>query len=1463
MAMGGQLRLELRPGEFTVAQVLERIRRESRDEVEKGRWFENLVSLALRSNAEYEVSEVHRWADWPEREALTGLDGRDIGIDLAARHRDGSWIAIQCKCYAEDARVGKPQIDSFIAASQREPFRLRWIVATCRWTDRAEAEMERLTPALRRIDFLRHADDRISEEVVARPVQSPWPLQANAIDDVVVGLGNHDRGRLIMACGTGKTFTALRIAERIVPERGRILFLAPSIALVSQARREWLRHTTRKLVCLVVCSDATAGGRGENEDIRLSELECAVSSDSAEIAAMLAAQGDATRVVFSTYQSLRLITAAQRERGAPAFDLALMDEAHRTTGVDRAASDPEEEGGFQAVHRTDRLHSAKRLYMTATPRIYTARSRGALEKRGIETVDMNDLDVYGPELHRLPFTKAVDAEMLSDYRVIVLGVHEDLITPGLRSELVSLGEAQDDNRPVIVRPADMTRLIGTSLALNGMVEGRDVDRPGRLRKTIAFANSIARSRFFAKAMEHPQVRRATTTRMRRADADAESAMRLDSRHLDASHSALERSRALRALARADRDNTARLLCNVKLFGEGVDVPSLDAIVFMEPRNSQVEIVQAVGRVMRRSEGKRFGYIVVPVPIAPGEDIADALAQGADGYEALGRVLRALQAHDGRLAEDPLRFVQVYPTERVGGEGRNGDVSEQMTLDLESASEGLYAQVVAASGLGKPGLLVSQEIEYVVRTAARTFEQAEMQDALAEALGLPRNAEARSVCIIAALLLTNACLLHRRLCDVSGMSEIPTLNEVSRAKNVKDALRAAWRSIMDRDYAPVFEPALAVIDALPARQFTDHALRRIAECANGTADSLSALGYDHSGPLYHRILPTARSDGAFYTNHLSALMLARLAIDENFTDWSAPQAIGRLRIMDPACGTGTLLMAALHVIKTRAAEAQGLDEGQETELHRRLVEDVLCGLDINRHAVQLAACNLTLGAPTVDYRRMNLWTLKHGPQPDGDVRAGSLEILGAAQTPLQKLVRPLRNLTGLEAEQVNEEKSLDFPLKNLDMVIMNPPFTNNTQRNRYFSPQAVRQMQQHEVCLREEAEQKDSEVLGVIDSNSIRTYFTPLADGLLSQRRGVLAKVIPATACVGASGLGERRFLAKRFHVERVITSHDPRRINFSENTSIHECLLIARRRNGNAPPPTEFVSLRKMPATPEDALAAADAIAEGRSSEWGQSVFWPAERMEAGDWTPVQWFNGTLARAVHELENSPLLEPIGRRHEIGPDGRGIRGVYAECGEDAAEAVPVFWSIGSRMRRTMRGAPERWCRPKPGKEGLAERYWRMRSHVLIAQKYDTISGRLTALWSPQPSIGSGWVPIAVSNEHRAKGLAAWWNATPARLMLLNRRSKKLTYPAWSLAQLRDVRIPKPDNPAWESLAEAWTRACEMELLPLRQAQECPARRIIDEAAAQALGAQAEQIKGWRELLAKEPTISNAAAPPNRQ
>ncbi len=1328
-------------GRPTARDILGRIRTDSRDESEKGRWFEQLFIRIARQQPEFEVDTIWRWPDWTDREALTGLDGRDIGIDLVAQRTSGEWVAIQCKCYEDKHTLGKGEIDKFLGGSQHPVFRLRWIVATCRWGTNAERAIQNAHPQVTQVDFREYLNVQVEEVDARRPVQEPWPLQMEAIEDAVAGLENHDRGRLIMACGTGKTFTALRIAEQVVPEGQRILFAAPTIALVSQARREWLRQTTRKLECIVVCSDPTAGGRNENEDIRISELECPVSTDPPEIARSLVDDGP-TRVVFCTYHSLGRVTDAQAYHNAPEFELAIADEAHRTTGalLGERRSNPARKVDFQEFHDDARMRARKRLYMTATPRIYTQRSKSKLAEKGFEVVDMGDYGVYGPEFHRLPFAKAVKHGMLSDYRVIVLGVSHASVTPGLRRRLKDLDTST--KRKQALTTNEMTRVLGVSLAVNGVTEGKALEQPGKLPRTMAFANSILRSKWYADALMESEVLRATTRRMATGRA-----MKVVARHLDASASALRRNQELRSLAHADGE--CRVVCNVKLFTEGVDVPQLDAVAFLDPRDSQVDVVQAVGRVMRKAPGKRFGYIIVPVVVELGRDVAAALERGTEGYSTVGRVLRALQAHDGRLAESPATFIKVYEQDRpnVPKDSGAGTVREsegeyiQSRLDLKEAEQGIYAHVAAASGLGKPGQLVADEIVDAVRHVSSVLQKEEMEEPLANALDLvpEEDGGAKGICTIAALMLCNACLLQRRLRDEPEMKTIVRLDRVAGASNPKEVLEIAWESILEKDYAPVFRPALAVLGALREGNAIDDAIRVVAECANRVADSLSDLGYDHAGPLYHSILGSAKSDGAFYTNNLSAIMLARLALSEDFVDWADPEAVANLRIMDPACGTGTLLMAALQTIKARVDA----------------------------------------------FRKMN---------------------------------------------------------------------SDNRKRGRKFSPETVKGMQRNEIDIRDRLHSVDETAGQVITTNSVRTFFTPLADQLLKSIQGVLAKVIPATACIGASGLDERRFLADRFHVERVVTTHDPKRINFSENTSIHECLLICRRWHGGERPATEFVSLRRMPKDAAGAVKAAEAIADGDLADWGAAHPWPAERVGAGDWTPAQWYDGALAETVWFLEGHRELTPAGAVLTPGPTGRAAQDSWRRS-EGDPRAIMVFDSVSAAIRRTMLDAPEQPVAPGGRRAHLYERVLQGRGNLMLATRYNTVSGRLTALWSKEPTFGFGWIPARGTDSAYEQAICAWWNSTPGRLLLLNRRAKTLTYPKWSVAHLTSLPVPRPASKGCAELTDAWNRYRQEPMLPLRNAENCMVRQAIDEAAACALGLDSGVVADWRRRLAAEPTITN--------
>lgn len=1462
----------------TIGEAIGAIRQTALTESEKGTRFETLVRQVLPTLPEYEMRKVWRFGDWPERETRMGRDRSDLGIDLVAELNSGEFVAIQCKFWAEHRKLSYKDLSTFFADAapikeRDHEFACLMVIATCPLTGAAIQQLRGRNG--RHISFYhKHRDDQLDYKGIKRP-HRPLPKQDVAIQSCVQGLRNHDRGRLIMACGTGKTFTALRIAEALAAKS--VLFVAPSIALVGQARKEWLRQGIGEIASVIVCSDSSAGRSGDDE-LALLELDCPVTRNSGVLSEFLARDGDAMRVVFCTHQSLRRVTDAQATHGAGPFDLTIIDEAHWTTGIVR--DKPRKKGGFsfQDVHSNEFVETKKRLYMTATPRVYTAKSKRSMESKGYVVHDMEDEEIYGPEFFRLSFRDAVESPgvdgrpMLCDYRVVVLTVPEGDVSPAMKTRLSNMPEAtpQSINKSGLER--HITRVYGTSLALNGEVEGSSNELPDRLRRVIAFSNTRNTSKWYARALVDSKVRERTT----RALKDASLAGAINAEHLDAKNDAFSRSVALERLRRVPADEpVSEVLCNVKLFSEGVDVPSLDAVVFLEPRNSQVDVVQAVGRVMRRGPDKSLGYIVVPVVVPEGATTLDALERGSDGYKLIGQVLRALQSHDGRLAEETARLVIVaQPTPNGGGGsngggggngknggngggGGNGETGELFAgAELDTIREGILARIVESSGLGSAGQINAEDIRYAVDRAGMSFHAAGAAEVLATALGETFEGDgksARNICKIGALLVANACLLHKRLSSLAHLN-LDGLEGVGSAVDPEAALRADWERILERDYRPVFGPALTVLDALPAEDGVKRGLRLLVSCANAVADSLSELGYDHAGPLYHRILDTAASDGAFYTTNTAALLLAELALPPDLLNWQNPDNISNLRIIDPACGTGTLLMAALKTIKERALD--GLSDSEAARIaglhHKNLVENAICGLDINHQAVQLAASNLTLGAPDVDYTRMNVHSMPHGVRADGTVSAGSLELLAGKSLAIESSdTNTVRDAGGRQIDgSINEFN----PRRAFDLVIMNPPFTNNPKRGAKYSYDFKSKMREREEVIRREIEERQGgEAAALIDYNSVRTFFTPLADHLVRQGAGTLAKVMPVTACSSASGLEERNFLARKFHIERLVTCHAKTRFAFSASTSIHECLMVARRRTGGTQPPTKITVLRRNPTNADEVAELVRAIrGEGDLSSWGSEHECDAKRIVAGDWASVQWFDGVLAEVARDLDANEFLEPAGFRHEIGPAGRRIQDACEIVENEVAEAVSGFHSVSSKLRRTMLGEPDVWYRPRANKKRLAERYLARRNHLLVPMRFDTISGLLTGLWSESPSFG-WWVPMSVDEERRAKALAAWWNATPARLMLLNRRGRKLTYPVWQVAHLREVGVPRPENPAWGALKEAFDQVCNMELLPMRQGDECGVRQVIDEAAALAISVESEVVADWRARLAREPTV----------
>ena len=1169
--------------DHTVGEILTDIRTNSPSPRDQGTRFEQLFLKAAPLIPDLEIKNIWRWANWASSAEDRGINAQDDGIDLVAETPGGTLVAIQCKCYAENHLVGKRDIEKFVISANPQTFGLRWFVATSECNPVAEKLMHR--NEIKIIDFRQHLDLRFDE--TPKPSREPWPLQQEAIDKVIQGFkeSGRDRGRLIMACGTGKTFTALRIAEQLAPHKANILFIAPSIALVAQTRREWLNHTGRRLACTVICSDKTAGRNAE--DISATEISCATTTDPQKIAAELSMKipDNTARAVFCTYQSLDKLREAQQKHGAPNFDLAIIDEAHRTTGY----LDESRAGLFQLIHDQHKIRAAKRLYMTATPRIYQdKKGKAQKDDEQAQIVDMNDVETYGNEFYRLTFKKAVDADMLCDYRVIALGITENCMDDHLKNTLLKL----NDDIGGVGKAADAQALLALgaiALAVNGIVKGKNP--PGVLARTIAFASNIRRSKWLAQALQKTELKDWV------AAANQSLTGAIHPKHLDGTSSALQRNAALRELNFTATEQDPRLITNARLFTEGVDVPALNAVAFLDPRQSKVDTIQAVGRVMRKdkSSGKTIGYIIVPVILPPEAELLDTLNADQSRFKTLGVVLRALQSHDERLYTDlteRLTFATMNSDYQPDSDRPPSEDYEPLQLALldENAKQVIYAQLAKKTGIAQQGKIIADAISQSIERAARLFKQEGATDIIAKTIGTPSDNEEES-CKTAALLIANACIMHKRLEETGNLGGLTKIEDANIVRDPASALVSAWRTILAKDYAPVFQDATALLANLPPNKTIQAAVGTLIQCAIDNATTLNDLGFDHAGPLYHSILGSAQSDGAFYTKNLSAYLLAGLAFDENFTDWKDPKQVNQLKVVDPACGTGTLLMAALNIIKKRAAEAQDLSEDEVNKLHKILVENAIYGFDINKYSVQLAACNLTIGAPNTDYERMNLHTLQHGAIKNADdaglddVRHGVLEKL--LDESMGKMILEPPPLFGMDVSR-KEMTEVLMP-KKFDAVIYNPPFTETLHQGKKFSDETKQAMRERLQIIKSTLEQRDPKAAVAVGKRSIRPFFTLLTNGLLSAGEGKLAKIIPATACTSENGRTERQYLANNFHIEMLVTSHDPKHVNFSENTNIHECLVIGKR-GADKDQSTRFIQLAAYPKDVKETETLIDAI---------------------------------------------------------------------------------------------------------------------------------------------------------------------------------------------------------------------------------------------------------------------------------
>ena len=738
---------------MTFNEVLNKFRAESFTQKDKGTQFERLMRSWLLSDPRYSnLTEVWMWEDFPSKK---DFGGKDTGIDLVARTDTGEYWAIQCKCYKEDAIIDKPAVDSFLATSSRTfldvdslqttSFARRvWISTTNHWGTNAEEAIQNQNPPLNRVGLVdlqtspvdwKLLLDGLEGKDAMLPGKQPREHQLRAMSAAHTYFETHDRGKLIMACGTGKTYTALKIAEDMLPDKGLVLFLVPSISLLGQTLNAWCADATKPIKGICICSDAKASRKisrsikADEDDTQDSTVDLAVpaTTNPNNIARQLKQyrSHDGLTVVFSTYQSIEAIKAAQdetlKETGSSygTFDLIVCDEAHRTTGVKLSDRD---ESNFTKIHDASYIKGNKRLYMTATPRLYGSSAKIKASEKDAILCSMDDEKLYGQEFFRVNFSYAVEHGLLTDYKVLVLTVNEDDLPGDI------LKDIKDPNNTEL-NFDDTSKLIGVINGLSKIIRGDnrvtwDHD-PCVMHRAIAFCSSIGNAASPGTSVNTSQVLSRICEKYRDTldIEEREHVVEVSARHIDGSMNSQTRNEQLAWLAEENiGENECRVLTNVRCLSEGIDVPALDAVLFLSSRNSQVDVVQSVGRVMRnfrkgQPDEKKYGYIIIPIVVPSDVKPEDALDNNVY-FSTVWNILNALRSHDDhfnaevqKIALNKNKASKVV----VGGPGighnamtdgqdsqdaqqiENAEVARQLEIRFGEMQSGIYAKLVEKCG----------------------------------------------------------------------------------------------------------------------------------------------------------------------------------------------------------------------------------------------------------------------------------------------------------------------------------------------------------------------------------------------------------------------------------------------------------------------------------------------------------------------------------------------------------------------------------------------------------------------------------------------------------------------------------------------------------------------------------------------------------------------------------------------
>ena len=935
-------------------KLLDTYRSAARTEREKGTYFEDLILCYFRNEPKYRdlYEKVWTYADWAYEQ---GWRAQDTGIDLVARTRDtNEYHAIQCKLYAQDYRVRKSEIDSFFTASGKRPFTHRLIVASTNdWSVNADDALKDQQPPVTKIDLQTLEESQIDwsqyepqQEPELHAKKSLRPHQETALADVIKGLQDADRGKLIMACGTGKTFVSLKIAETRGGPGKRILFMVPSLALLSQALTEWTQQSGTPLSSFAVCSDSDVGKRQtKNEDAvqtLVHELQYPATTNARRLAEEMQKRHHESQmsVVFATYHSIQVISDAQREHGLPEFDLIICDEAHRTTGATFAGED---ESNFVRVHSNEHVRASKRVYMTATPRIYGDVAQAKAKKDDIALCSMDDEALFGRELHVLTFSESVQRDLLVDYKVIVLTVDEAHISRSLQTML------SDENNQL--RVGDAAKIVGCWKALaKEDQEGELVDDPSPMQRAVAFCQVIERKpsmRTHKVSSKEIAAQFESVVKTYQAQEDTQSKLVCKARHIDGSMNASEKGEQLAWLKASAPDNTCLILSNVRCLSEGVDVPALDAVLFLTPRNSQVDVVQSVGRVMRKSPGKKRGYIILPVVIP--SDVEPAKVLNDDKvYRVVWQVLQALRSHDDKFdafinkldlaGKNPSKMEVIAVTDQVqarkkakdstrgrakkrniiGGQSRETDPDKKNSqyafqFNIGEIERALYARIVKKCGNRQYWEKWATDIAKIAQTHITR---------ISTIVGDPNNArEVREFNGFVKELRAN---LNE---SITNEEVIEMLAQHLITRPVFDALFEGFEFARSNPVSIAMQSILEVLQRHRLEKETDTLERfyasvrmRVSGIENATGrQSIMVELYDK---FFRKAFPlTTQRLGLVYTPVEVADFIIHSVNDVLHREFGQTLGSRDVGILDPFTGTGTFITRLLHSSIIKAEELQ--------------------------------------------------------------------------------------------------------------------------------------------------------------------------------------------------------------------------------------------------------------------------------------------------------------------------------------------------------------------------------------------------------------------------------------------------------------------------------------------------------------------------------------------------------------